>query len=88
MIKVSRPVNLNGAELLDELAKANIEVVGVPYLDGNNELWLDIDEADANKAEAVALKHNGNTVAPEPTIADKLAAAGISLDELKAALGL
>jgi aspartokinase len=88
MIKITRPVNLNGAELLDELAAAGINVTGIPMLDGNNELWIDIKESDAVKAEAVAKKHNGNTVAPELTIQQKLAAANISIDELKAALGL
>lgn len=88
MVKITHPANLNGVQLLDELAKAKIVVNGYPMVDGNGELWIDIDEADAAKAEAVALKHNGNTVAPEPTIADKLAAAGISLDDLKAALGI
>jgi len=88
MIKITRPKNLNGAELLEELALAGIVVEGIPMLDGNNELWVDIKESDANKADNVAQKHNGTIVAPEPTIAQKLALAGIDLNDLKAALGL
>jgi hypothetical protein len=88
MVKITKPENLNGLELVNELKTQNITVLGFPIIDGNGDFWLDIDEADAAKAEAIAKKHNGTTVAPELTITDKLAYAGISLDELKTALGL
>lgn len=88
MIKITRPVNLNGGELLEELADAGISVNGIPMLDGNDQLWIDIKESDAVKADEIAKKHNGTIIAPEPTIEDKLALAGISLADLKAALGL
>lgn len=88
MIKITRPENLNGAELVNELAAAKIVVTGFPMIDGNNDLWIDINEADAIKAEAIAKKHNGTMIAPEPTITQKLTNAGISLDELKVALGI
>lgn len=90
------PVNLNGAELVDELTSAGVKLaedigaykdLSAPKIfDGL--LWLDIADADENKAKAIVAKHNGTTVAPEPTVADKLASVGLNLDDLKTALGL
>lgn len=88
MIKFIRPKNLNGTELLNELDNAGVLVDGLPRDDGNNGLWLNIIEADEAKAAAVVAAHNGTTVAPEPTVQDKLAKAGLSVDDLKSALGL
>jgi hypothetical protein len=88
MIKVTRPVNLNGAELIDELTAKGVKVKGVPFIDGNNDLFLDIAEKDLVKAEEVLAKHNGTQKAPELTVAQKLESVGLSLDDLKAALGL
>jgi hypothetical protein len=88
MIQFTRPENLNGAELVKELNDNGIEVTGKPFLDGNNDLWLDINESDKAQAESIVAAHNSTTVAPEPSIQDKLANAGITLDELKVALGL
>jgi hypothetical protein len=89
MIKFDKPINLNGAELLDELAAVGIvldRVTQLPLLDGNGDFWLDVQPADQAKAAAVVAAHNGTIVAPEPTIADKLASVGLSLDELKSAI--
>lgn len=89
MIKFDKPENLNGAELLSELAVVGIildPITQPPLIDGNGDFWLDINEADEAKAAAVVAAHNGTTVAPEPTVADKLASVGLSLDELKAAI--
>ena len=91
MIKFNRPNNLNGAELLDELAAVGIvldKIKQIPVIDAENNLLLDIESADEAKAEAVIAAHNGNTVAPEPTIETKLASVGLNLDDLKTALGL
>jgi hypothetical protein len=88
MIKYIKPTNLNGAELLDELNAAGISITEPPFVDGNGDLYLDIVDADAKKAEAVVLAHNGTTVSPEPTINDKLASVGLSLNDLKSALGI
>lgn len=82
------PKNLNGAELLTELNAAGIKITEKPLIDGNGNLWLDIADKDKDKAQVVVDAHNGTTIAPEPTIADKLANAGLSLDDLKVALGL
>lgn len=86
MIQFEKPVNLNGAELLDELKAAGVIIEGLPLVDEKNNLWLDINPADKDKATKVVAAHNGTTVAPEPTVADKLASVGLSIEDLKAAL--
>jgi len=80
----TRPENLNGTELMAELSTVGIVVDKVfDFSDGT--IGFETDNESA--AAAVVAAHNGTTVAPEPTIADKLALVGLSLDELKAALG-
>jgi hypothetical protein len=86
MIKFTKPTNLNGAELLNELTAAGITITEAPFVDGNGEMFLDIADADAKKAEGIVAAHNGTIVSPEPTIADKLASVGLSIEELKTAL--
>lgn len=89
MISFDTPTNLNGAELLDELAVVGIvldKVKQPPQLRADGRLYLDISETDKVKAEIVVAAHNGTIVAPEPTIAEKLASVGLSLDELKSAI--
>lgn len=88
MIKFNKPANLNGTELLEELNAAGVAIDQSPTVDGNGDLWLEINAKDETKAQAVVNAHNGTMIAPEPTIADKLANAGLSIDDLKAALGL
>ena len=91
MIKFNKPENLNGAELLDELAAVGIVLeitTQAPLIDGNGDFWLDVKKADEAKAAAIVASHNGTTVAPEPTIEDKLASVGLTIDHLKTALGL
>ena len=78
-----RPTNLNGAELKQEFAAAGVSITQLnDLLDGTIRVETD-NEVEAAKIVAA---HNGNTVAPEPTIADKLASVGLSLDELKSAI--
>lgn len=91
MIKFKKPENLNGKELLTELAAVGIVLIPIeqaPVVDSNNDMWLDIKPEDEAKAAAVVAAHNGTIVAPEPTIQDKLASVGLNLNDLKAALGL
>lgn len=88
MIKYTKPKNLNGAELLEQLNAAGISISELPFIDGNNDLFLEIADTDAKKAENVVAAHNGNTISPEPTVADKLASVGLSLTDLKLALGI
>lgn len=91
MIEFTKPANLNGAELRNELNANGIAISDDPFsikLEGDGSLWLDIAEADKAKATSIVAAHNG-TVAPiEITIEDKLASVGLSVTDLKAALGL
>ena len=91
MIKFTKPTNLNGSELLNELALVGIVLdltTQAPKVDGNGNLWLDVADKDEAKAAEVVAAHNGTIVAPEATIEDKLSSVGLSLPDLKAALGL
>lgn len=88
MIQFTKPKNLNGAELLDELNAAGVAIVAMPYIDDNKDLWLEIKQSDKSKAAGIVEMHDGTMTAPEPTINDKLASVGLSIDDLKSALGL
>lgn len=88
MIKFEKPANFDGVQFCEEL-----EAVGVlidkntsPLVDNNGDFWLDIDAKDTAKAQEVLDAHIPKP-RPEPTIAEKLASVGLSLDELRAALG-
>ena len=90
MIQFTKPTNLNGAELIAELASVGV-IVNVktsPLIDGTGDFWLDIAEADKAKATPIVAAHNGTIIPPEPTIEDKLASVGLSVTDLKEALGL
>ena len=63
MIEFTKPINLNGAELVDELKAGGVSVTGWPKLDGDV-FSLDIAEADKNKAAPIVAAHNGTTIAP------------------------
>ncbi len=90
MIKFNKPNNLNGTELRQELNAAGVKITDQPSSVKvfNDELWLDIANKDEAKAQVVVDAHNGTTIAPEPTVADKLQSVGLNLEDLKAALGL
>lgn len=91
MIKFDKPLNLNGAELLDELATIGIVLdlaTQAPVIDGNGDLWLDVKSADKAKVAEIVASHNGTIIAPTPSIEDKLASVGLTLPDLKQALGL
>lgn len=91
MIKFQKPTNLNGTELRNELNANGVEISNLPQsvmIDGNGDFWLDIKPIDEVKASTVVAAHNGTTVALEPTIEDKLASVGLSIEDLKTALGL
>lgn len=88
MITFTKPQNLNGKELLDELLAVGVVVQGLPTDDGAGNLILNIASKDEAKAASVVSAHNGTTVAPEPTIAEKLSSVGLSVSDLREALGL
>ena len=88
MIQFTKPTNLNGTELLAELNDAGVVITQSPFDDAQGNIWLDIAEADKAKATPIVAAHNGTIVAPEQTIEDKLASVGLSLPDLKTALGL
>ena len=88
MISFTKPHNLNGAELMDELNAAGITITEPPLSNNDGLIWLDILETDKAKATPIVAAHNGTMIAPELTIADKLASVGLSVTDLKTALGL
>ena len=85
MATFTKPQNLNGAELKQELAAVNIIVVSVEdNLDGT----ITFETDKETKAAEVVSQHNGTTIAPKLSTEQKLASVGLSLDDLKAALGV
>lgn len=85
MIKIPFNKNINGDLLVKEFADAGFETEVVIY-PGNLLELNGLNESDITKANKVLNDH----IAPEPTeptIADKLASIGISIEELKAILG-
>ncbi len=88
MIQFTKPTNLNGTELLTELNAGAVAITKPPMIDGNGDFWLDIAEADKAKATPIVAAHNGTMILPELTIDQKLASVGLSVADLKAALGL
>ena len=92
MIQFLKPINLNGTELLAELNAGGVSITEPPVIDGDNVFWLDITQDDKEKAAPVVAAHNGTIVALDKSAAKaaaqaKLAALGLTADELKA-LGL
>jgi hypothetical protein len=91
MISFTKPENLNGSELRQELLEAGISINQDSksiFVEADGCLYLDIMQQDEAKAAAVIAAHNGTVIPPEPTIADKLASVGLSVTDLKEALGL
>ena len=91
MIQFDRPKNLNGAELLQELITAGINISEdkSSMLDnGEGSLLLDISDADKSAAATIVKNHNGTMIAPEQSLDDKLAIVGLTIADLKTALGL
>jgi ABC-type Zn uptake system ZnuABC Zn-binding protein ZnuA len=81
----NRPMNFNGAELKKELADVGIVV---DFIRDNGIDTISFTTTNESKAAEIVAAHNGNTVANEPTIEEKLASVGLSLPDLKTALGL
>ena len=90
MQKYTIPKNLNGTQLRKELNDAGVAISNDPrsVVTYDNELILEILATDADKAKTVVAAHNGQQIAPEATIEQKLASVGLNLEDLKLALGL
>lgn len=88
MIKFNKPTNLNGEELLNELKAAGVTINDYPTLDGNGDLWLPIASKDEAKAQTIVAAHNGTIEPKALTIEQKLASVGLSIADLKSALGV
>lgn len=91
MIEFVKPINLNGKELRNELRNSGVEISDDPLSVRDNadgKLLLDIADNYKDIAETVVKLHNGTVLAVEPTPTEKLAAAGLTVDELKAVLGI
>lgn len=88
MIQFAKPQNLNGSQLVDELKTAGIEIVDFPVLDSDDNMFLNIDSKHEAKALKIVEKHNGNTISREASIDEKLESVGLSVNDLKVALGL
>jgi hypothetical protein len=88
MIKFDNIHFTDGKQLLDDLAIEGIVLdinTQAPLIDGEGYLWLDVSEEQRQQVQNILNAHVPKP-APEPTIADKLASVGLSLDELKAAI--
>jgi hypothetical protein len=91
MISFTKPTNLNGMELRDQLNAGGVAISYDPdamVVDGNNNLLLDIADENNTKASSIVAAHNGTIIAPPLTIEQKLASVGLSIADLKAALGV
>jgi len=84
MIKVNKKINLeqldkelNGQGLVASVDD-NLNIIAVGLAEHNSATYEELQVAIDNH----------NAVFLEPTVADKLASVGLSLDELKTALGL
>lgn len=79
MIYFDIPKNLNGLQLADEL---DLPITAITITDG--QLRIETDEANRSNIEKIIKAH----VPKEQSLEDKLAVAGLTIAELKTALGL
>jgi hypothetical protein len=85
MATFTKPQNLNGSELMAELLSVGLVVDRIV---DNSDGTISFDVEDEEVAAPVVAAHDGTVVPPEPTIEDKLESVGLSLGDLRAALGL
>ena len=84
-MEFTKPNSLNGAQLKSEL-KAQGIAVDVIDDNGNGQISFDVEKNKETAANEIVAAHIG--IETKPTIADKLAQAGLTIDELKTALGV
>lgn len=88
MIQFEIPQNLNGEQLINELIAAGVTISEPPLVDGDRNLWLEINASDKIKAQSIVANHKGIDSVKVLTIEEKLQKVGLTLDDLKTALGL
>jgi hypothetical protein len=81
----TKPQALNGKQLKDELKTQGITVEVIED-DGQGQISFDVEKAKEGLAASIVAAHVG--IDKEPTIVEKLESVGVSLNDLKAALGL
>jgi hypothetical protein len=89
-MKFQLPVKFNGTRLRNELSAQGInlpeDLNAITVSD--NDLFLDINQEDMEKVEEILANHTGEDLIIEETLENKLAKVGLSIDDLKTALGL
>jgi len=85
-IQFKQPKTLDGQQLIEELAQAGIIAADIPNIDLDGNMWIDINAKDESQASAIIAAHVA--VLKPISIEDKLASVGLSIADLKAALGL
>jgi hypothetical protein len=90
MLRLNKPAEVNGIQLVNELRAEGIEIAdalkGSIGIEGNK-LLVYVNEQHLEKVTEIVNAHIAQPT-PEPTIEDKLSSVGLSLPNLKAALGL
>jgi len=84
-MKFDKPESLNGAQLKNELKTQGIEVLTIED-DANGFISFDVAKAKESLAASIVGAHIG--IETTPTIADKLAQVGLTIEELKVALSV
>jgi hypothetical protein len=82
-MEFTKPNSLNGAQLKSELSAQGITIEVIDD-NGTGTISFDVAKAKEGLAASIVAAHVG--VETQPTIADKLASVGLSIDDLKAAL--
>lgn len=88
MIQFDKPAKLNGQQLLNELNAAHVKVDKFPVIEADGTFWLDVKETDKTKAATVIAAHVGVETVIELTVEEKLASVGLTINDLKIALGI
>lgn len=89
MIYIDLDKAISGELLKQELLTAGLETEVTVYTsdDGQKIQLNNVEESQRDLAESIYNAHNAPLIS-EPTAAQKLAAAGLTVDELKELLGL
>jgi hypothetical protein len=73
MHSFTQPSDLNGVQLIEEIQAKKILVNGVPSLDSDGVLWLDIDEKDHDKVATIIENHKGEAHYKDATAIARIA---------------